>query len=158
MLRAVGSAPNIAAVTLAYSIDYAANGLPIPAGIGVLDAGLTGALVLHGVSPVHAAAAVIVYHTIAFCVPGLGGLLAYLRLRPRLLQGGTHTPSELQPASETQRTHTDAETDPSWLGGDAHRRSGSGPLSTGASRNAAPCAGAPTISSPRPHLEDGRER
>jgi len=85
-LRAVGSAPSVAAVTLGYSIGYAANSLPIPGGIGVLDAGLTGALVLYGVSPVHAAAAVIVYHAIAFWVPGLGGVLAYMRLRPRLLR------------------------------------------------------------------------
>jgi len=85
-LRAVGHAPSVAVVTLAYSIGYAANSLPIPGGIGVLDAGLTGALVLYGISPVHAAAAVIVYHAIAFWVPGLGGLLAYLRLRPRLLR------------------------------------------------------------------------
>ena len=87
-LRAVGSAPSIAAVTLAYSIGYAANWIPIPGGIGVLDAGLTGALVLYGFSPLHAAAAVIVYHAIAFWVPGLGGVLAYLRLRPRLLEAG----------------------------------------------------------------------
>jgi uncharacterized membrane protein YbhN (UPF0104 family) len=88
ILRALGSAPSVAALTLAYSIGYAANSLPIPGGIGVLDAGLTGALVLYGVSPVHAAAATIVYHAIAFWVPGLGGLVAYLRLRPRLLQRG----------------------------------------------------------------------
>jgi uncharacterized membrane protein YbhN (UPF0104 family) len=88
ILRALGSTPSVAALTLGYSIGYIANSLPIPAGIGVLDAGLTGALVLYGVSPVHAAAAVIVYHAIAFWVPGLGGLLAYLRLRPRLLQAG----------------------------------------------------------------------
>ncbi len=86
ILRALGSTPSVAALTLGYSIGYLANSLPIPGGIGVLDAGLTGALVLYGVSPVHAAAAVIVYHAIAFWVPGLGGLLAYLRLRPRLLR------------------------------------------------------------------------
>ena len=87
-LRAVGSAPGIAAVIFAYSIGYAANWVPIPGGIGVLDAGLTGALVLYGVSPVHAAAAVLVYHAIAFWVPGIGGVLAYMRLRPRLLRAG----------------------------------------------------------------------
>lgn len=96
VLRAIGPTPGIAAVTLAYSVGYAANSLPIPGGIGVLDAGLTGALVLYGVSPVHAAAAVIAYHAIAFWVPGLGGLLAYLRLRPRLLQGGAPTPADLR--------------------------------------------------------------
>jgi uncharacterized membrane protein YbhN (UPF0104 family) len=136
ILRAEGSAPSVAVVTLGYSIGYAANSLPIPGGIGVLDAGLTGALALYGVSPVHAAAAVIVYHAIAFWVPGLGGLLAYLRLRPRLLYGGGDTHTELQSRSETLaseeahhvRTHTDAQTNPSRLGGDTQRRSRDCPL------------------------------
>ncbi len=96
-LRAVGHAPSVPVVMLAYSIGYAANSLPVPGGVGVLDAGLTGALVLYGVSPVHAAAAVIVYHAIAFWIPGLGGVLAYLRLRPRLL--GTTTPAPIRAAN-----------------------------------------------------------
>ena len=33
----------------------------------------------------HAAAAVLVYHAVAFWVPTLGGMLAYTRLRPRLV-------------------------------------------------------------------------
>src|SRR5581483_2619917 len=90
LLAAIGPAPSVAVVVLAYSIGYAANALPIPGGIGVLDAGLTGALVLYGISPVRAAAAVLVYHAIAFWIPGLGGLVAYLRLRPRLLRAGRH--------------------------------------------------------------------
>jgi len=137
ILRAVGSDPSIAALTLAYSIGYAANWLPIPGGIGVLDAGLTGALVLYGVSPVHAAAAVIVYHAIAFWVPGIGGVLAYLRLRPRLLRAGAHTSSDGQPPTKTPaseeahdvRTLIDAQTDPSRLGGGTHRWSRARPVS-----------------------------
>ena len=101
LLRADGSAPSIAVVTLAYSVGYAANWIPIPGGIGVLDAGITGALVLYGVSPVHAAAAVIVYHAIAFWIPGLGGVFAYLRLRPRLLSAGAEASAELEPAAES---------------------------------------------------------
>ena len=130
VLRAIGPAPSIAAVILAYSIGHAANSLPIPGGIGVLDAGLTGALVLYGISPVHAAAAVIVYHAIAFWVPGLGGLLAYLRLRPRLLGAVAQTHADLQPPetlvseeARHARTHISAQTDPSRRGGGAHRRS-----------------------------------
>ena len=86
LLDALGPAPSVAVVVLAYSIGYLANTLPIPGGIGVLDAGLTGALVLYGVSPIRAAAAVIIYHAIAFWVPGVGGLVAYVRLRPRLVR------------------------------------------------------------------------
>jgi uncharacterized membrane protein YbhN (UPF0104 family) len=100
LLRAVGHAPSVAVVTLAYSVGYAANSLPIPGGIGVLDAGLTGALVLYGIPAQEAAAAVIVYHAIAFWVPGLGGLLAYLRLRPRLLGAGAPPPEDVQTTPE----------------------------------------------------------
>ena len=136
LLRAVGHAPSVAVVVLAYSIGYAANSLPIPGGIGALDAGLTGALMLYGISPVHAAAAVLVYHAIAFWIPGVGGLLAYLRLRPRLLQAGAQAPAELQPAPETlaseeahhARTDSDAQTNRSRLGGGTQRRSRARPL------------------------------
>jgi uncharacterized membrane protein YbhN (UPF0104 family) len=136
LLRAVGHAPSIAVVVLAYSVGYAANSLPIPGGIGVLDAGLTGALVLYGVSPVHAAAAVIVYHAIAFWIPGLGGVFAYARLRPRLLVAGAPTSTDLQTTPETlaskeardARTRVDAQTDRPRLGGGAHRRSGARPV------------------------------
>jgi uncharacterized membrane protein YbhN (UPF0104 family) len=85
VLRALGPAPSIPALVLAYSIGYVANTLPIPGGIGVLDAGLTGALTLYGIAPAHAAAAVLVYHAIALWVPGVGGLIGYVRLRPRLV-------------------------------------------------------------------------
>jgi uncharacterized membrane protein YbhN (UPF0104 family) len=85
-LRALGITPSVPALVLAYNVGYLANALPIPGGIGVLDAGLTGALALYGLAPAHAAAAVLVYHAIALWVPGLGGLVAYLRLRPRLLR------------------------------------------------------------------------
>jgi uncharacterized membrane protein YbhN (UPF0104 family) len=81
---AVGDAPPPAALVLGYSIGYLANALPVPGGLGVLDAGLVGALLLYGAAPAHAAAAVLVYHAIALWIPAGGGVLAYARLRPRL--------------------------------------------------------------------------
>jgi uncharacterized membrane protein YbhN (UPF0104 family) len=136
VLRALGHAPSVAVLTLAYSIGYAANSLPVPGGIGVLDAGLTGALVLYGVSPVPAAAAVIVYHAIAFWLPGLGGVVAYLRLRPRLLESHAATIPTVEqtgqiPASKEashEDTHADAQTDRPGLGDHAHRRPRAHPL------------------------------
>ena len=83
---ACGTAPPVAALVLGYTIGYAANALPIPGGVGVLDAGLVGALVLYGATPLQAAAAVLVYHAIALWIPALGGLIAYARLRPRLMR------------------------------------------------------------------------
>jgi uncharacterized membrane protein YbhN (UPF0104 family) len=88
VLRATFSAvdhpPPAAALILGYTIGYLANTLPVPGGVGVLDAGLVGALLLYGAAPAPAAAAVLVYHAIALWVPAAGGLLAYARLRPRL--------------------------------------------------------------------------
>jgi uncharacterized membrane protein YbhN (UPF0104 family) len=81
---ATGPLPPVAPLMVAYLVGYLPNVLPIPGGIGVLDAGLVGALALYGSPVSHAAAAVLVYHAIAFWVPTLGGLLAYARLRPRL--------------------------------------------------------------------------
>jgi uncharacterized membrane protein YbhN (UPF0104 family) len=83
---AVGQAPPLPGLVLGYSIGYLANTLPIPGGIGVLDAGLSGALLLYGAPPEHVVAAVLVYHAIAFWIPSVGGLIAYARLRPRLVE------------------------------------------------------------------------
>jgi uncharacterized membrane protein YbhN (UPF0104 family) len=81
---AVGPAPPVAPLVVAYLVGYLANATPIPGGVGVLDAGLVGALALYGLPITHAAAAVLVYHAIAFWLPTLGGTIAYARLRPRL--------------------------------------------------------------------------
>jgi uncharacterized membrane protein YbhN (UPF0104 family) len=89
---AIGPLPPLAPLVVAYLVGYLPNVLPIPGGIGVLDAGLVGALTLYGSPLSHAAAAVLVYHAIAFWVPTLGGMLAYARLRPRLAPQG---PTEL---------------------------------------------------------------
>jgi uncharacterized membrane protein YbhN (UPF0104 family) len=82
---AVGPVPALAPLIVAYLAGYLANAIPIPGGIGVLDSGLVGALTLYGLPVTHAAAAVLVYHAIAFWIPTLGGTLAYTRLRPRLV-------------------------------------------------------------------------
>lgn len=74
----VGHPIGVPALVLAYILGYAANSLPIPGGIGVLEGGLVGALVLYGAPVMPATAAVLVYHTIAFWIPSLGGAVAYL--------------------------------------------------------------------------------
>ncbi len=81
---AVGPLPPLAPLVVAYLVGYLANAIPIPGGIGVLDAGLVGALALYGLPVTHAAAAVLVYHAIAFWIPTLGGTLAYALLRRQL--------------------------------------------------------------------------
>jgi uncharacterized membrane protein YbhN (UPF0104 family) len=83
--RATGHQLGAVALAVAYFIGYLATMIPIPAGLGVLDSGLAGALVLYGYSPAASVGAVLVYHAIAIWVPGLGGLIAWLptRARPR---------------------------------------------------------------------------
>lgn len=84
VLMAVGHAPPLAALVLGYLVGQLANALPVPGGIGVLDAGLAAALVLYGTDATAAIAAVLVYHALVVWIPGLGGLLAFARLRRRL--------------------------------------------------------------------------
>ena len=78
---ATGHMLGFPAVIIAYCIGYLATAIPMPAGLGVLDSGLAGALVLYGMSPTASISAVLVYHAIAIWVPGLGGLLAWLPTR-----------------------------------------------------------------------------
>jgi uncharacterized membrane protein YbhN (UPF0104 family) len=78
---ATGHPLGIPALVIAYCIGYLATAVPIPAGIGVLDSGLAGALVLYGFSPAASVGAVLLYHAISIWVPGLGGLAAWLPTR-----------------------------------------------------------------------------
>jgi uncharacterized membrane protein YbhN (UPF0104 family) len=79
--RATGHPVGLLAVAVAYFIGYLATMIPMPAGLGVLDSGLAGALVLYGFSPAASVGAVLVYHAISVWIPGLGGLIAWLRTR-----------------------------------------------------------------------------
>lgn len=81
--RATGHPVGVLAVAVAYFIGYLATMIPMPAGLGVLDSGLAGALVLYGFSPTASVSAVLVYHAISVWVPGLGGLIAWLPARAR---------------------------------------------------------------------------
>jgi uncharacterized membrane protein YbhN (UPF0104 family) len=80
-LSAVGYSPPIAVLLLGYIIGYLANLIPVPGGVGVLEGGLAGTLVLYGAPVTQAAAGVLIYHAIAFWIPSLGGLVAYRLLR-----------------------------------------------------------------------------
>ena len=81
--RATGHPLGVLALAVAYFIGYLATMIPMPAGLGVLDSGLAGALVLYGFSPAASVGAVLVYHAISVWVPGLGGLVAWLPTRTR---------------------------------------------------------------------------
>jgi uncharacterized membrane protein YbhN (UPF0104 family) len=83
-LRALGVNAPIVAVVLGYQIGYLANLVPIPGGLGVLEGGLLGALLLYGLPAAPTAAAIVLYHAIALWVPTLGGTVGFVRLRGAL--------------------------------------------------------------------------
>jgi uncharacterized protein (TIRG00374 family) len=80
-LRAFDAHPAVLAVVVGYQVGYLSNLLPIPGGVGVLEGGLLGALLLYGLPAASTAAAVILYHAIALWVPTLGGTIGFARLR-----------------------------------------------------------------------------
>jgi uncharacterized membrane protein YbhN (UPF0104 family) len=88
VFAATGHVPPVAALVLGYLIGQLANALPVPGGIGVLDAGLAAALVLYGADPAAAVAAVLVYHALVSWIPGIGGLFAFARVRRRVGAAG----------------------------------------------------------------------
>jgi uncharacterized protein (TIRG00374 family) len=83
-LRSVGLHPPLMAMVVGYQIGYLANLVPIPGGVGVLEGGLLGALLLYGLPAGPTAAAVVIYHAIALWVPALGGTIGFVRLRRTL--------------------------------------------------------------------------
>jgi hypothetical protein len=92
--HAYGRTPEIGVVVMGYLVGSLAGALPIPAGLGVLEGGLIGALVLYGAPAAPAAAAVLLYRGISLSVPIALGALGCtrrpggrpLRLDPRRAQ------------------------------------------------------------------------
>jgi uncharacterized membrane protein YbhN (UPF0104 family) len=103
-LRALGVNAPIVALVLGYQIGYLANLVPIPGGLGVLEGGLLGALLLYGLPAAPTAAAVVLYHAIALWVPTLGGTVGFARLRGSLAtqrpQRATAEPQPLKAPSQ----------------------------------------------------------
>jgi len=90
--RAFGSSPPLGVLALGYLIGQLGGNLPIPGGIGGLDAGLVGTFVLYDQPLAATTAAVLVYHAIALWIPALLGSVAFVQLRNTLRR-------EVQPAA-----------------------------------------------------------
>ncbi len=82
--RAFGSSPSLAIVWIAYLIGELGGLVPVPGGIGGVDAGLVGTLVLYNVPITAAASAVLAYRAIALWVPAILGSAAFVSLRRTL--------------------------------------------------------------------------
>jgi uncharacterized protein (TIRG00374 family) len=82
--RAFGAAPPLAIVWIAYLIGELGGLIPVPGGIGGVDVGLVGALVLYNVPITSATSAVLAYRAVALWVPAMLGSAAFLALRRTL--------------------------------------------------------------------------
>jgi uncharacterized protein (TIRG00374 family) len=82
--RALGPAPSLAILWIAYLIGELGGLIPVPGGIGGVDAGLVGTLALYHVSLASAAGAVLAYRAIALWVPAVLGAGAFVALRRTL--------------------------------------------------------------------------
>ena len=91
--RAFGDSPPIGVLVLGYLIGQLGGNLPIPGGLGGIDAGLVGTFALYHQPVVQATAAVLVYHAISLWVPTLFGSAALLQLRKTLAR--EHHPVEI---------------------------------------------------------------
>jgi uncharacterized membrane protein YbhN (UPF0104 family) len=76
--------PPAGVLLVAYIIGQLGSLIPIPGGIGGVDGGLIGTLVLYGVDPADAAVAVIAYRGLLLTIPAVLGLPALAILRKRL--------------------------------------------------------------------------
>jgi uncharacterized protein (TIRG00374 family) len=82
--RALGPAPPLAILWIAYLIGELGGLIPVPGGIGGVDAGLVGTFALYNVSLASAAGAVLAYRAIALWVPAVVGGGAFIALRRTL--------------------------------------------------------------------------
>jgi uncharacterized protein (TIRG00374 family) len=99
--RAVGSSPELSIVWIAYLIGQLGNWLPVPGGIGGVEIGLIGMLVLYGLPAVTATAAVLLYRVIELWIPAALGIAAFIQLRA-LLRRETDSISMCQPGDAAE--------------------------------------------------------
>jgi uncharacterized protein (TIRG00374 family) len=87
--HAYGATPKPTVIVMGYLVGSLGSVVPVPAGLGAVEGGLIGALVLYGAPVGQAAGAVLLYRAVSLLLPvGLGApawaLLAAARLRRRL--------------------------------------------------------------------------
>jgi uncharacterized protein (TIRG00374 family) len=82
--HAFGFSPPITVILLGYLIGQLGGLLPLPGGLGGIDGGLIGTLIVYGTPAAPTAAAVLVYRVILFWLPLLVGSLAFISLRRAL--------------------------------------------------------------------------
>jgi uncharacterized membrane protein YbhN (UPF0104 family) len=79
--HAFGLSPPLAVILLGYLIGQLGGLLPLPGGIGGIDLGLIGTLIVYGAPAAGTAAAVLGYRVILFWLPLISGGIAFASLR-----------------------------------------------------------------------------
>jgi uncharacterized membrane protein YbhN (UPF0104 family) len=97
--KAFNYSPAIGILVVGYIVGQLGGNLPIPGGIGGIDAGLIGTFVLYHQPLAATTAAVLTYHAISLWVPGLIGTAAFVELR-RTLRRETQPASICMPLAE----------------------------------------------------------
>jgi uncharacterized membrane protein YbhN (UPF0104 family) len=82
--HAFGRPPAIGVIVMGYLVGSLAGALPLPGGLGVVDGGLIGALVLYGSPAAPTAAAVLVYRGLSLALPVALGAIGWACHSPRL--------------------------------------------------------------------------
>jgi len=82
--RAFGATPPISTLLLAYLLGQLGALIPVPGGIGGVDAGLVGALILYGTPATTAAVGVLAYRAVLLGVPAALGATAFVALKRSL--------------------------------------------------------------------------
>jgi uncharacterized protein (TIRG00374 family) len=82
--QAVGADVPISVVMMGYLIGQLGGLLPLPGGVGGIDGGLIGTLIVYGAPAAPTAAAVLAYRVILFWLPLIGGAIAFALLRRAL--------------------------------------------------------------------------
>ncbi len=78
--QAVGADVPLTVILMGYLIGQLGGILPLPGGVGGIDGGLVGALVVYGAPAADAVAAVLAYRIILFWLPLLAGGAAFALL------------------------------------------------------------------------------
>ena len=97
--RSVGVPIPIAVVLMGYLIGQLGGALPLPGGVGGIDGGLLGTLIVYGLPAAAVAAAILAYRVILFWLPLLGGAVAFAGLRSALRRGDRADLCEPAPAA-----------------------------------------------------------
>ena len=86
--HAFGLSPPLTVILMGYLIGQLGGLLPIPGGIGGIDGGLIGTLIVYGAPAAGTAAAVLGYRVILFWLPLIAGGIAFASLRRDMPSGG----------------------------------------------------------------------